>query len=257
MVESGSYRRYAPRQRTAPYPIPEDPPDAFYSTTPVLVVSPHPDDAESGAGGTIARWAYEGRKIVLVVCTNGDKGSADPDMTSEVLAKIREREQLEAARVLGISEVVFLGFPDQRLEDCYELREQISRQIRIHRPQTVMTVDPNRPYIGHPDHYVTGRVTLNCVFPYARDRLAFPEHIREGLEPHKVREVYLWGGDEPDTFLDVTKTFNAKLEALNRHKSQVEQGWELREMRARTRYEELGKKIGVEYAEAFKRIEIF
>ena len=205
------------------------------------------------------KWAAQGRKIVLVVCTNGDKGSSDPEMTSPKLAAIREAEQREAAEVLGVSEVVFLRHSDQNLEDTHELREQISREIRRHMPHTVLTMDPNRPYIRHQDHYVCGRVTLNCVFPYARDRMAFPKLIEEGLEPHKVREVYLWSSLEPDTFLDVTDTFDAKLDALSRHRSQVGQGWEqgVREVRARTRYAEVGKRIGVTYAEAFKRIEIF
>ncbi len=240
-----------------PYPVSEESPESARRHTPVLVIAPHPDDAESGAGGTIAWWTARGRRVVLVVVTNGDKGSADPDMTSERLAKAREQEQLRAAKILGLEEVVFLRFPDQGLVDSYELREQIVRQIRVHRPETLMTADPNPRYVIHPDHHVTGRVTLNCVFPYARDRLAFPEHEREGLEPHKVREVYLWGSDEPDTFLDVSETFETKLEALKQHRSQVEQGWELREVRARTRYEAIGKKIGVAYAEAFKRIEVF
>jgi LmbE family N-acetylglucosaminyl deacetylase len=239
------------------YPNPDESEDLSRSSTPVLVVTPHPDDAESGAGATIVKWARQGRKIVLVVCTNGDKGSSDPEMTSPKLAAIREEEQREAAEVLGVSDVVFLRHSDQHLEDTYQLREQISRQIRRHAPHTVLTIDPNRPYIRHEDHYVCGRVTLNCVFPYARDRMAFPDLIEEGLEPHKVREVYLWGSLEPDTFLDVTDTFDAKLDALSRHRSQVGQGWELREVRARTRYAEVGKRIGVTYAEAFKRIEIF
>ena len=239
------------------YPNPDESEGMSRSTTPVLVVTPHPDDAESGAGATIVKWATQGRKIVLVVCTNGDKGSSDPEMTSPKLAAIREEEQREAAEVLGVSEVVFLRHTDQHLQDTYELREQISRQIRIHTPHTVLTIDPNRPYIRHEDHYVCGRVTLNCVFPYSRDRLAFREHIAEGLEPHKTREVYMWGSQDPDTYLDVTDTFDTKLDALSRHRSQVGQGWELREVRARTRYAEVGKKIGVTYAEAFKRIEIF
>ena len=162
------------------YPNPDEADDVSRSTTPVLVVTPHPDDAESGAGGTIVRWARQGRKIVLVVCTNGDKGSSDPEMTSPKLAAIREAEQREAAEVLGASEVVFLRHKDQGLEDTFELREQISRQIRIHTPHTVLTIDPNRPYIRHQDHFVCGRVTLNCVFPYARDRMAFPRAHRGG-----------------------------------------------------------------------------
>lgn len=225
--------------------------------TPVLVVTPHPDDAEGGAGGTIARWTAQGRKVVLVVCTNGDKGTSDRSITPEQLAKTREKEQLEAAKVLGISEVVFLRFSDQSLEDCSEFREKLVRQIRIHRPHTVLTVDPNRRYTRHRDHYMCGRVTLDAVFPYARDHLACPEHLKEGLEPHKVREVYLWGSEEPDTFLDITDTFETKIKALYHHVSQIRQPTEERKARSRARHEEVGKRIGVPLAEQFKRIEIW
>jgi LmbE family N-acetylglucosaminyl deacetylase len=99
-------------------------------------------------------------------------------------------------------------------------------------------------------------VTLDAVFPYARDHLAYPEHLREGLEPHKVREVYLWGSEEPDTYLDVTDTFRTKMDALYCHVSQVGSPHEDREKRARARYAQAGKKIGVPLAEAFKRIRV-
>ena len=223
---------------------------------PVLVVTPHPDDAESGAGGTIARWCAEGRRVVLVVCTNGDKGTGDRSVAPVELAETREREQLKAADVLGVSQVVFLRFPDQGLEDGPDLREKIVRQIRVHRPHTVVTVDPNRRYIRHRDHIVAGRVTLDAVFPYARDHLAYPEHLREGLEPHKVREVYLWGSEEPDTYLDVSDTFRTKMDALYCHLSQVGHPHEDREKRARARYAQAGKKIGVPLAETFKHIQV-
>ena len=226
--------------------------------TTVLVVTPHPDDAEGGAGGTIARWTAQGRKVVLVVCTNGNKGTSDRSISPEALAKTREQEQLEAAQVLGISEVVFLRYPDQGLDDCSEFMEKIVRHIRIHKPHTVVTVDPNRPYIRHRDHYHAGRVTLDAVFPYARDHLAYPEHLEEGLEPHIVREVYLWGSPEPDTTLDVTDTFNLKMESLHRHVSQMRSRTrEEREERARAHYTEVGKKIGVPLAEQFKRIDMW
>ena len=132
----------------------------------ILVVTPHPDDAEGGAGGTIARFAKEGKKVVLVVCTNGDKGTSDRTMKPEKLAAIREKEQLDAAEALGLAEVVFLRFPDQNLEDSREFRLAISRQIRKHRPDLVITIDPDsNRYIRHRDHYMTGRVTLDAVFP--------------------------------------------------------------------------------------------
>jgi LmbE family N-acetylglucosaminyl deacetylase len=194
--------------------------------------------------------------VVLVVCTNGDKGTGDRSVAPEELAETREREQLKAADVLGVSQVVFLRFPDQGLEDGPDLREKIVRQIRVHRPHTVVTVDPNRRYIRHRDHIVAGRVTLDAVFPYARDHLAYPEHLREGLEPHKVREVYLWGSEEPDTYLDVSDTFRTKMDALYCHLSQVGHPHEDREKRARARYAQAGKKIGVPLAETFKHIQV-
>ncbi len=224
--------------------------------TPVLVVSPHPDDAEGGAGGTLARWAKQGRKVVLVVCTNGDKGTSDRRLTPEELVRIREEEQRKAATVLGIAEVVFLRLPDQGLEDCSAFREQLVRQIRTHRPGTVVTVDPYRRYIRHRDHEVCGRVTLDAIFPSARDHLAYLEHLQEGLEPHIVREVYLWGSEEPDTFLDITDTFATKMDALYCHVSQMKRPREEREAEARERYAAYGKQAGVELAEPFKRIEI-
>lgn len=224
--------------------------------TPVLVVTPHPDDAEGGAGGTIARWTKQGRKVALVVCTNGDKGTSDRNMKPADLAKIREEEQRQAAEALGIADVVFLRFPDQGLEDCSEFREKLVRQIRTHRPSTVITIDPNRRYIRHRDHYMCGRVTLDAIFPYARDPLSYPEHLQEGLEPHAVREIYLWGSEEPDAFLDITDTFTTKLDALYCHASQMKRSRAEREALVRTHYAELGKKIGVELAEAFKRIEL-
>ena len=224
--------------------------------TPVLVVTPHPDDAEGGAGGIIARWTKQGRKVVLVVCTNGDKGTSDRNVMPEALAKIREEEQRKAASVLGIAEVVFLRFPDQGLEDCTEFREQLVRLIRLHRPGTVVTIDPNRRYIRHRDHYMCGRVTLDAIFPYARDPHSYPEHLQDGLEPHMVREVYLWGSEEPDTFLDVTDTFTTKMDALYCHASQMKRPREEREANTRAHYAEIGKRIGVPLAEQFKRIEI-
>ena len=223
----------------------------------VLVVTPHPDDAEGGAGGTIARWAKEGKKIVLVVCTNGDKGSSDRSMSPELLAETREKEQREAARVLGIAEVVFLRLPDQGLEDNAEFREKLVRQIRIHKPDTVVTNDPNRLYIRHRDHTVTGRVTLDAVFPYARDHMAFPQHLQEGLEPHKVRELYLFRSDAPDTFVEITDTFETKMDSLYCHASQMGRPREERDERARQSAAEVGEKIGVPLAEGFKRIEVF
>ncbi|MEW6033621.1 MAG: PIG-L deacetylase family protein [Chloroflexota bacterium] len=223
----------------------------------IMAVAAHPDDAEFGAAGSVARWVAEGNQVIYVVCTNGDKGSSDPQMTSERLAGIREEEQRGAAAVLGVKEVVFLGYPDGYLEYTPELRGQIVRSIRKYRPETILTSDPYRKYFWHHDHRVAGQVVLDAVYPYARDHLYYPEHLAEGLRPHAVKEVYLWGSDEPDTFVDVTGTFELKLAALKCHRSQMGQHpqKELKEwLLARAR--EGGKRLGVPLAESFHRVVI-
>ena len=153
----------------------------------VMVVTPHPDDAEYGVAGTVARWVSEGREVIYVVCTNGDKGASDTDMKPEELARIREGEQMAAASLLGVREVIFLRHPDQGLEDTPEFRKELVRLIRMYRPETVVTADPYRRYVWHRDHRIVGQVILDAVFPYARDRLSYPDLIEEGLYPHKVR----------------------------------------------------------------------
>jgi len=187
----------------------------------VMVVTPHPDDAEFGVAGTVVRWVHEGKKVVYVVCSNGDKGTSDPNIKPEELAQIREQEQLAAAKLLGVSEVIFLRYPDQALEDTPEFRKEIVRWIRTYRPETVVTADPYRRYIWHRDHRIASRVTLDAVFPYARDHLAYPDLLEQGLQPHKVKEVLLWASEDTNYRTDITGTFDTKLAALSCHKSQV------------------------------------
>jgi len=222
----------------------------------VMVVTPHPDDAEIGAAGTIALWARQGRNVVYVVCTNGDKGSSDPNMTSERLALIREQEQREAAKLLGASEVIFLGHPDGGLEDTPAFRGELVRLIRKHRPDVVLTAEPYRRFPWHRDHRITSIVTLDAIFPYARDHLSYPEHKAEGLAPHKVKEVYLWGSEEPDTFIDISETLSIKLAALMCHASQVGQRAELVKQWVKERASTIGQSRGIPLAEAFHRIEM-
>lgn len=186
----------------------------------ILVVCPHPDDAEFGIAGTVAKWTREGKNVVYAVCTNGDKGTSDRSLAPEKLVKIREREQKAAAKVLGVREVVFLRRPDQSLEDTPEFRKEIVRLIRQFRPEIVATGSPYRRYLWHRDHRITGQVVLDAVYPFARDHLAFPELLTEGLEPHKVKEVWLWAGDETNQHIDVSDTFDTKIAALRCHKSQ-------------------------------------
>ncbi|MCK4273794.1 MAG: PIG-L family deacetylase [Dehalococcoidales bacterium] len=224
--------------------------------TYLMVVTPHPDDAEFGVAGTVARLTREGKKVVYVVCTNGDKGTSDRNMKPEELAGIREQEQMAAAKLLGVSDVVFLRYPDQSLEDSDELRKALVRVIRIYQPYAVVTADPYRKYMWHRDHRIAGQVALDAVFPYARDHLSYPELLDEGLEPHKVREMWFWASDDINYRLDVTDTFDTKLAALGCHKSQVgDIPPEMRErMRDWARMNAEGEEF--ELAEAFHRIEL-
>jgi len=223
----------------------------------VMVVTPHPDDAEFGVAGTVARWTSEGKDVIYVVCTNGDKGTSNPNMKPDELVRIREQEQLAAAKLLGVREVIFLRHPDQALEDTSEFRKEIVRLIRMYKPETVITADLYRRYIWHRDHRITSQVTLDAVFPYARDFLSYPDLLEEGLQPHKVKEVLLWGADEPNYRTDITDTFDIKIAALRCHKSQISDNpsTEL-ERWLRERHKMLAKGEDYELAEAFYRLEI-
>jgi LmbE family N-acetylglucosaminyl deacetylase len=223
----------------------------------VMVVTPHPDDAEYGVAGTVVRWAREGKEIIYVVCTSGDKGTSDANMRPEDIAKIREREQLAAAKLLGVREVIFLRHPDQSLEDTPEFRKEIVRLIRMYRPETVVTADPYRRYIWHRDHRITGRVTLDAVFPYARDHLSYPDLLDEGLQPHKVREVLLWASEDPNYRSNITDTFDIKVAALRCHDSQIGQiPFPEMEKWLRQRHETMAEGEEFELAEAFHREDI-
>jgi len=223
----------------------------------VMVVSPHPDDAEYGVAGTVARWTKEGKRVVYVICTNGSKGTSDPNVKPEELAATRRSEQMAAAKLLGVSEVTFLDHPDQELEDPREFRKEIVRLIRTYRPVTVVTPDPYRRYVWHRDHRITGQVTLDAVFPYARDHLSYPDLFEEGLKPHKVKEMLFWASEDINYRSDITDTFDIKLAALRCHKSQTAhlQTPEGEEM-MRERYRSMAEGEAFELAEAFHRVQI-
>lgn len=225
-----------------------------------MVIMAHPDDADWSCSGTVAKWCAEGWEVIYVLCTDGSKGSSDPEMTSEKLVKIREQEQKDAGQILGLKDVVFLGYPDAYLEPTLALRKDIAREIRRYKPDVVITGSPVRDiesghYLGHPDHFAAAESALSAVFPTARDRLTFPEFLEEGLEPHNVREVWIAGGcQNSDQFVDVEAYIDTAVKALKAHVSQVDQdkvGDWFRQGRINT-----GKKVGMAYAEGFKRIEL-
>lgn len=200
--------------------------DNNLKTKRVMGIFAHPDDPEFFCGATFARWAAEGAEIIFVLATSGDKGSADPEMTSERLAEIREEEERRAAAVLGVKEVIFLRYPDGELTPNLDLRRDITRLIRLKKPDIVVTSDPTMwysdTYINHPDHRAIGEATLAAVYPVARDRLNFIELERdEGLETHKVQQLYIAGAPQPTKKVDVTAFIDTQIAALREHKSQI------------------------------------
>lgn len=189
----------------------------------ILVAVAHPDDAEFGAAGSVARWTAEGKSVVYVVCTNGDKGTSNRRLSSQELARIRQEEQRNAARVLGVSNVVFLDMIDQQLEDTPAFREKIVQLIRRFQPEIVLSSDPYRRYLWHRDHRIVGQVVMDALYPYARDHMAYPEMLEEGLEPHKVKVAFFFGAEDVNHYIDISTTFSLKVEALQCHESQIKE----------------------------------
>ncbi len=235
-------------------------PNTYPSPTRVLVIVAHPDDPEFPAAGTIANWTAQGVQVTYGIVTDGSKGSSEPGMTSAQLVAMRQVEQRAAAAVLGVTEVVFLGYEDGRLANTVDVRRDCVRLIRQYRPDVLITHDPtaviiNNQRINHPDHRAVGNAVLNAVYPLARDRLNFPEHEAEGLEPYKVLDLFLTGSNEPNLTVDITATFDKKIAALREHKSQIGDPDEL-EKRMREFAVRSAEGTSFHYAERFRRVQL-
>lgn len=226
------------------------------SATPrrVLVFAAHPDDAEFGCAGTVARWVREGWEATFVLVTNGDKGSHDLEVNPHQLAATREREQLAAAEVLGVKQVIFLRHRDGELQPTMELRAQVCLLVRQLRPTIVITHDPWRLYQLHPDHRATGISVVDGVIA-ARDHLFFPEQLRDELTHHRPEALYLFTTDHPNVWVDIAETIELKIEALRAHRSQLRDPQGLEE-RVRARAREAGESQGLRFAEQFHRVEL-
>ena len=225
-----------------------------------MVVVAHADDAEFGCSGTVAKLCAEGWEMVYVMCTDGSKGSSDREITEKELVAMRRQEQINAGKVLGLKDVVFLDYPDSYLEPTLELRKDIAREIRRYRPDILLCQYPMRTLdggwgIGHPDHMAAGEATLAAVFPTARDHMTFPDLLEDGFEPHKVAEVWIMGHPEPDHYVDITGSIDTAIHAIAAHVSQVD-GRSAEDMRERMqewrRRTGVGK--GMQFAEAFRKI---
>ncbi|HEY4024951.1 MAG TPA: PIG-L deacetylase family protein [Candidatus Dormibacteraeota bacterium] len=228
----------------------------------VLVVAAHPDDPEFGFGASIASLADGGAEVFYVICSDGCQGGEDPAVPDAELSATRYAEQRAAAEVLGVKDVVFLGFRDGYLAPTVELRKAITREIRRFKPDLVLTHTPVRMMgvgIGasHPDHLAVGEATMSAVYPDARNPRAYPELLDEGLEAHKVKEVWLPGLEQADHFVDATGLIERKIAAIACHRSQFQNRvtepdtpgkW------IRDRMRQVGEKAGFEYAEGFRKI---
>jgi LmbE family N-acetylglucosaminyl deacetylase len=229
-----------------------------YIPTIAMSIQAHPDDQEFTIAGTLAKWVRHGCQVISVIVTSGDAGSNDPTKAASykpVLAHLREDEQIAANLILGITETSFLHYPDGELEATLPLRKDLTRLIRLYKPELVVTGDPTRvfygsDYINHPDHRAAALAAVYATFPSAGTRLIFTDLLDEGFEPHNVTRLYLHGAEKPDTWVDTSETIDLKIAALKKHASQLGD-WDpanmMREWAAET-----GKEKGLKAAEAFK-----
>lgn len=192
----------------------------------VLVVTAHPDDCDFGAAGTIALWSAKGIKVAYCICTNGDQGGEDPTVPRDEMPKIRQREQREAGLAVGVTDITFLNYRDGWLVPTIELRKDIVRQIRISKPDRLVIQSPDRNwdrlFASHPDHMAAGEAAIQAVYPDSRNAFAFEDLLKdEGLQPWRVKEVWVMSTQHPDHFIDITSTFDKKMKALNAHVSQT------------------------------------
>lgn len=189
-----------------------------------LVITAHPDDVDFGAAGTIATWTDAGIHVTYCIVTDGDAGGFDPGIPRSAIAGIRRQEQTAAAKEVGVTDVIFLGHPDGRLEATLGLRRDLAKVIRQVRPQRAVIQCPERNfsriYASHPDHLAAGEASLCAVYPDARNPFTFTDLLGDGLEAWSVAEVWMMGGPNPQHPVDITAQLDRKIAALMRHESQ-------------------------------------
>lgn len=224
----------------------------------VLVVSAHPDDVDFGCAGTVALWARAGARINYVICTDGDKGTGELPTRPQEISALRRQEQLAAARLVGVRDVIFLGFPDGEVENTRELRKQLVRWIREFKPEVVFCQDPaNRvfenPYVSHRDHRMVSEAVCDSLYPACGNPNFFPELLEDALMPHKVKEAFFFGTHSPNHWEDITSVMELKVKAILSHKSQLKDPVSTEKF-LRERFGEIGKQAGCLYAEPFRRL---
>jgi LmbE family N-acetylglucosaminyl deacetylase len=218
-----------------------------------MVIVAHPDDAEFTVAGTVATWTEFGCHVTYVICTDGNTGSHEPGMTRERLAEIRRAEQRAACAMLGVQDVVFLGYEDGTLQPTLELRRDLVQALRTYKPEVVIASDPtvlfySSEYINHPDHRAAGQAAIDATAPACAMPLLWPEVG----PPHRVRQIYIYGNPEPNTWIDISASIERKIAALRQHDSQMGD-WDPTEM-IKAWNAETGRENGLAYAEAFRVI---
>ncbi len=192
----------------------------------VLVIVAHPDDIDFGVAGSVAMWTSRGIEVTYCLATSGEAGGDDRAQPRAHMAEVREAEQRAAAKVCGVSDVRFLGYPDGRVEATIELRRDLSRVMREVMPQRVVTQSPerlwDRIYASHPDHLATGEAAVAAVYPDARNPFAHPELLLvEAIEPWTVPQLWMMARPDANVVVDITDAIDTKLEALCSHTSQI------------------------------------
>ncbi len=217
-----------------------------------LVIGAHPDDNEFGAGGTSAKLTRQGWQVTYIICTNGNKGSHDPEISPYRLSEIREQEQRAAADVLSVNKVIFLRNNDGELEPTPALRAELALYIRHFKPHYVFTHDPWKHYMLHPDHRAVGFATIEAIVS-ARDHLFMPGLSQIGIGVWRPQALFLWSAEEPDHVEDIGDTLELKISALQEHHSQLDEasGWA---ERVRQRAIEVGQSAGLQAGEPFRKI---
>lgn len=227
----------------------------------ILAVAAHPDDLEFVCGGSVAHWVRKGARVVYLIVTDGSKGSEDWELAHEELVTRRRKEQREAAKILGVTEVYFLDFVDGELENDLAVRREIVRLIRQIKPDTVVTFDPTYVYdeklgfVNHPDHRVVGQATLDAIFPFARNNRTFPELLDHGFKSHVVKDILLVNFAAMNFFVDIGGVVSLKLQALAQHKSQLDDTDAIQD-EVKRMARSLGSAAGTEYAEGFVRVHV-
>jgi LmbE family N-acetylglucosaminyl deacetylase len=203
------------------------------SGSKVLVITAHPDDVDFGAAGTIATLTNNGVQVTYCITTDGHQGGEDNSISRDEMRKIRRREQTEAGKVLGVTEIIFLGKDDGSVVPSLELREDFVKVIRQVKPDILITQSPERNWArmpaSHPDHMAVGEVAVQAVYPDARNQFAFPHLLTQGLTPWEVNTIWVMSHHSPTHYLDVTNKIEDKFTALRAHASQTDHLDDLRD----------------------------